>query len=172
MREVGSRGFACRLEVEAEAELELAFLCALGGGGGEGSEGAGVETFGGDGGGVLKDEGGDAVDRGADEEGAFGDGGVVDAVGEVEGFDEGVEVEVFAEGKIAGEAEVEVEAIGEAEGVAANGGKVEISAGAVDALVAARETGAAEDVVGVRTAAGLGEERGDEPAAGEVLEEG
>lgn len=58
--------FAYRLEVEVEPELELAFLCALGGGRGEGSEGAGVEAFGGDGGSVLKDEGGDAVYRSAD----------------------------------------------------------------------------------------------------------
>ena len=47
---------------------------------------ADVEAFGGDGGGVLEDEWGDSVGFGADEEGALHDGGVVDAVGEVEGF--------------------------------------------------------------------------------------
>jgi len=116
--------------------LDLAFGGLACGGGGVGAEGLDVEAFRGDGCGVLEDERGDAVGFGADEEGSLHDGGVVDAVGEVEGFGGDSEADFFCEGDGADEAEVDAGGVGEAEGVAAYGGEVDCAAGAIDGLVA------------------------------------
>ena len=90
------------------------------------------QAFCGDGGGVLVGEGGDVVGRGTGEEGALLDRGDVAVVEEVEGFRGEAEVGRVLDVDGAEDAEVGGLRPGEAKGVAADGGQVGGTAGAVD----------------------------------------
>ena len=144
----------------------MAFGGLAGGGGGVSAEGLDVEAFGGYGGGILEDEWGDAVGFGADEEGSLHDGGVVDVIGEVEGFGSGSHADLFGERDGSADAEIDAGGVGQAEGVAAYGGEIDGAAGTVDGLVSSGEACATEDVEAVGAAAGFGEYGRDGPVAG------
>ena len=70
----------------------------------------------------------------------------------------GAHAHLFGEGDGSDEAEIDAGGVGQAESVAAYGGEIDGAAGSVDALVAAGEARAAEDVEAVGAAAGFGEE--------------